>query len=306
MSACRNPRSWAAGWVRHRRSDDFARLRADALRQLSGVQAHRQAYCDDSVPRYRHGCIIQYGAGPTRIAAAGMRAVTAESSDGSLAALTDWRSFALGCGARLGWLVQPPKTVTNQRPSSRLGPPGLPRPRLTLTPSRQCKDARHGRAGPRHCTAKGFMAPLGYRRHRPETTLLYRIVAEHHPRFRDRRIAEGRPLPRYVEDEFDAYLKCGLLEHGFLRVKCESCQAEKLVAFSCIGRFVALRRCRALPPPSVSSGATVLGSTASGSTDSIGCVSFGGPATPTRSRSSITTEEDESWQSGRPSIRAKF
>jgi ribosomal protein S27E len=41
------------------------------------------------------------------------------------------------------------------------------------------------------------------------------------------------PLPRYVEDEFEAYLKCGRREHGFLRVKCESCQAEKLVAFSC-------------------------------------------------------------------------
>src|SRR5690554_5536916 len=40
-------------------------------------------------------------------------------------------------------------------------------------------------------------------------------------------------LPRYVEDEFEAYLKCGLLEHGFLRVKCDSCQAEKLVAYSC-------------------------------------------------------------------------
>src|SRR5690606_22886795 len=81
--------------------------------------------------------------------------------------------------------------------------------------------------------AKGFVAPPGYRRHRPETTLLYQLVAEHYPKFRDRRVAEGRALPRYVEDEFEAYLKCGLLEHGFLRVKCDSCQAEKLVAFSC-------------------------------------------------------------------------
>jgi hypothetical protein len=81
--------------------------------------------------------------------------------------------------------------------------------------------------------AAGFIAPPGYSRHRPETTLLYRLVAEHYPSFRDRRAAEERPLPRYIEDEFEAYLKCGRLEHGFLRVKCESCQAEKLVAFSC-------------------------------------------------------------------------
>ena len=36
-----------------------------------------------------------------------------------------------------------------------------------------------------------------------------------------------------VQEEFEAYLKCGRLEHGFLRVRCESCHAEKLVAFSC-------------------------------------------------------------------------
>jgi ribosomal protein S27E len=35
-----------------------------------------------------------------------------------------------------------------------------------------------------------------------------------------------------VQDEFAAYLKCGRLEHGFLRVRCEDCHAEKLVAFT--------------------------------------------------------------------------
>ena len=51
--------------------------------------------------------------------------------------------------------------------------------------------------------AKDFIAPPGYQRHRPETTLLYQLVAEHYPAFRDRRAAEDRPLPRYVEDEFE-------------------------------------------------------------------------------------------------------
>jgi hypothetical protein len=54
----------------------------------------------------------------------------------------------------------------------------------------------------------------GYRRHRPEATLLYRLVAEHYPNFRDRRAAEDRPLPRYVEEELEAYLKCGRFEEG--------------------------------------------------------------------------------------------
>ncbi|WP_139250156.1 transposase zinc-binding domain-containing protein, partial [Escherichia coli] len=33
--------------------------------------------------------------------------------------------------------------------------------------------------------------------------------------------------------EFEEFLQCGRLEHGFLRVRCESCHAEHLVAFSC-------------------------------------------------------------------------
>jgi len=45
-------------------------------------------------------------------------------------------------------------------------------------------------------------------------------------------------LPKHVQAEFDAYLKCGRFEHGFLRVKCERCRAEKLVAFSCKGRAI--------------------------------------------------------------------
>jgi hypothetical protein len=66
--------------------------------------------------------------------------------------------------------------------------------------------------------------------HRSQTTLLYRLVAEHHPKFRDRRVAEERPLPRYVEEEFEAYLKCGRLEHGFLRVKCTATSSRSCAA----------------------------------------------------------------------------
>ncbi len=37
--------------------------------------------------------------------------------------------------------------------------------------------------------------------------------------------------PEYVQDEFDAFLACGILAHGFLRLRCDHCQHEKLVAF---------------------------------------------------------------------------
>ena len=40
-------------------------------------------------------------------------------------------------------------------------------------------------------------------------------------------------MPKFVRREFEDYLKCGLLEHGFLRVRCDGCRNEHLVAFSC-------------------------------------------------------------------------
>ena len=72
-----------------------------------------------------------------------------------------------------------------------------------------------------------------YVRHRPESTLLYQIVKEYWPEFQAELANHGRHLPAYVTKEFDEYLKCGRLEHGFLRVRCEACHDEKLVAFSC-------------------------------------------------------------------------
>ncbi|HYQ71011.1 MAG TPA: transposase, partial [Gammaproteobacteria bacterium] len=73
----------------------------------------------------------------------------------------------------------------------------------------------------------------GYQRHRPERTLLYQLVDQYYPAFADLMAAQGRPLPDYVRREFEDYLKCGRLEHGFLRVRCTSCHQEQLVAFSC-------------------------------------------------------------------------
>lgn len=82
----------------------------------------------------------------------------------------------------------------------------------------------------------GMDASVGapaYERHRPEKTLLYQLVQQHYPAFVTQLAAEGKVLPDYVHEEFEAYLKCGRLEHGFLRVQCDSCHAEQLVAFSC-------------------------------------------------------------------------
>ena len=78
------------------------------------------------------------------------------------------------------------------------------------------------------------LAPAAdYERHRPEETPLYGIVETYYPQFLARLEADGGSLPAFVKREFDDYLTCGRLEHGFLRVKCDACSHEHLVAFSC-------------------------------------------------------------------------
>ena len=72
-----------------------------------------------------------------------------------------------------------------------------------------------------------------HERHRPEKTRLYRIIDRYYPEFRAYMAEQGRSLPYHVQKEFDEYLKCGRLEHGFLRVQCSTCHHERLVAFSC-------------------------------------------------------------------------
>lgn len=72
-----------------------------------------------------------------------------------------------------------------------------------------------------------------YERHHPEQTLLYQLVEAHFPALVEQLAQQGKSLPDHVHREFEAYLKCGRLEHGFLRVRCDKCHFERLVAFSC-------------------------------------------------------------------------
>src|SRR5205809_52446 len=48
----------------------------------------------------------------------------------------------------------------------------------------------------------------------------------------------GREVPQFVEREMRAYLSCGILACGFLRLKCESCGKDRLLPLSCKGRSV--------------------------------------------------------------------
>jgi Putative transposase/Transposase zinc-binding domain len=73
-----------------------------------------------------------------------------------------------------------------------------------------------------------------YARHRPEQTALYQLVQQHAATFfAQAQDATGSSLPRYVKDEFDSFLSCGILAHGFLRLHCGGCKQDQLLAFSC-------------------------------------------------------------------------
>ena len=71
-----------------------------------------------------------------------------------------------------------------------------------------------------------------------ERGVLYRVVEAHLDAFLDAAAqhAEGSCLPKFVEQEFQAFLTCGVLAHGFARLRCGECAFERLVPFSCKGR----------------------------------------------------------------------
>jgi len=76
-------------------------------------------------------------------------------------------------------------------------------------------------------------AVLQYETRAPEQTLLYGVVASELETFLARQRSAEHEVTRFVEREFRAFLECGVLSHGFLRVHCGSCGMDRVVGFSC-------------------------------------------------------------------------
>ena len=68
--------------------------------------------------------------------------------------------------------------------------------------------------------------------------MLHGVIREHLDEFlraaADR--ADSAGLPEFIAREFREFLTCGVLAHGFARVRCERCAFEHLLPFSCKGR----------------------------------------------------------------------
>ena len=80
-----------------------------------------------------------------------------------------------------------------------------------------------------------------YRPRRPTTTPLYPVVQHHLETFLAQ-ATQTDPMgfgpPAWVERNLQAYLKCGILAHGFARARCEDCGHERLIPFSCKTAFL--------------------------------------------------------------------
>ncbi len=76
---------------------------------------------------------------------------------------------------------------------------------------------------------------IEYRRRNPQAGVLYQVLQENLNTFFDQIDSDPdkNGLPVHVKKELRDYLDCGVLARGFIRIYCESCQRNQLVALSC-------------------------------------------------------------------------
>lgn len=76
-----------------------------------------------------------------------------------------------------------------------------------------------------------------YRPRKAEASPLWQLVASHAQTFFD--VYDDRYTPRYgpfravIPRALESFQRCGMLAHGFARVRCPDCRHEYLLAFSC-------------------------------------------------------------------------
>jgi len=93
----------------------------------------------------------------------------------------------------------------------------------------------------RHAGAASAPLPSSYRRREPEGTVLHAAVREHLATFlveAEERSPTGLGMPGFVREEFERYLRCGILAHGFRARALRRLRTRSVVAFSCKNRGI--------------------------------------------------------------------
>ena len=86
-------------------------------------------------------------------------------------------------------------------------------------------------------TLAGALEPAYvYRPRQPEHSVLRQAVVENLDAFLAGCAEAERPVPDFVEKELRAFINCGVVELGAVRVRCPSCGFDRLVPFACKGR----------------------------------------------------------------------
>ena len=79
--------------------------------------------------------------------------------------------------------------------------------------------------------------PAIYRPRRPQESALYQSLEQYWEEFQQAYTPlyekDYGPLRPVVEKTVERFLECGILRHGFARVRCGHCREEYLLAFSC-------------------------------------------------------------------------
>jgi Transposase zinc-binding domain len=95
-----------------------------------------------------------------------------------------------------------------------------------------------------------------YRPRDAEHGVLHAVVRKHPETFlrEAAQRADGAGLPQFVEQEFREFLACGVLAHGFVRLRCDTCAEERWFPFLQGARLLFELRQPALQPPPAESG----------------------------------------------------
>jgi hypothetical protein len=77
-----------------------------------------------------------------------------------------------------------------------------------------------------------------YRRRSPERGALWAVLNQHLEPFLAKAAcaSDGTGLPSFVQRELRGYLACGVLARGLIRLHCDHCHRDDVVALSCKGR----------------------------------------------------------------------
>jgi hypothetical protein len=83
--------------------------------------------------------------------------------------------------------------------------------------------------------ANGRHAGHSYERHRPEETVLFKVLQAHWKTFLAELESGADPpvLPAFVICEVEAFFRCGILARGLVLAKSRDCGWSRAVAFSC-------------------------------------------------------------------------